>query len=130
MTRYLLDTIAFICLIGQKSERLIRRIFSGAEGEIGLSTVVLHELYFGAYRSQRWNSTLRIYVFSHRISPWSPQSAGDVMGKPASIGTPIGPFDVLIAGQAKARSLAVITNNRREFQRVERLHVEDWAAAA
>jgi hypothetical protein len=39
---------------------------------------------------------------------------------------PIGPFDVLIAGQAKARNLTLVTHNTSEFQRVEGLRVEDW----
>jgi tRNA(fMet)-specific endonuclease VapC len=41
---------------------------------------------------------------------------------------PIGPFDTLIAAQAKARNLTLVTNNIREFQRVDGLRVEDWIA--
>ena len=44
----------------------------------------------------------------------------------AAAGTPIGPYDVLIAGQAVARGLTLITHNTREFQRVENLRIEDW----
>jgi len=43
-------------------------------------------------------------------------------------GTPIGPYDVLIAGQAIARGLTVVTRNVGEFRRVEGLKVEEWAA--
>lgn len=43
-------------------------------------------------------------------------------------GTPIGPYDLLIAGQAMARGLAVVTANVREFERVDGLKVEDWTA--
>ena len=43
-------------------------------------------------------------------------------------GTPIGPFDVLIAGQAKHRGLILVTNNVGEFQRVEDLRLENWTA--
>lgn len=134
--RYLLDTNAFICLIGQKSERLIQHIFNCAEGEIGLSTVVQHELYFGAYRSQRVEfnlENLRLLAQDFPLVTFDrddAQSAGEVRARLSKIGTPIGPFDVLIAGQAKARNLIVITNNLREFQRVEGLQVEDWTATA
>lgn len=41
-------------------------------------------------------------------------------------GTPIGPYDVLIAGQARARDLTLVTNNLSEFRRVEGLKIEDW----
>ena len=41
----------------------------------------------------------------------------------------IGPYDVLIAGQAKARLLCLVTNNTREFERVNGLEIEDWTAA-
>ena len=41
-------------------------------------------------------------------------------------GTPIGPMDILIAAHAKAEDLILVTNNTREFERVEDLEVEDW----
>ena len=43
-------------------------------------------------------------------------------------GTPIGPYDILIAGQALARDLTLITHNIREFSRVQGLRIEDWEA--
>lgn len=53
--------------------------------------------------------------------------AGEIRAALAAKGTPIGPYDVLIAGQAKARGLTLVTNNVGEFNRVENLHVEDWS---
>lgn len=47
-------------------------------------------------------------------------------GELARSGTPIGPYDQLIAGHARSRGLIMITNNRREFDRVPGLRVEDW----
>jgi tRNA(fMet)-specific endonuclease VapC len=52
--------------------------------------------------------------------------AGRVRAALASAGTPIGPYDVLIAGQAKARDLTLITRNTREFGRVNGLSVQNW----
>ncbi|SOP96152.1 hypothetical protein CFBP4215_00900 [Pseudomonas syringae pv. syringae] len=46
----------------------------------------------------------------------------------ARSGTPIGPYDQMIAGHARSLGLVVITNNQREFQRVEGLRVEDWVS--
>jgi len=54
------------------------------------------------------------------------RQAGEIRAHLASKGTPIGPFDVLIAGQAKARNLTLVTHNTSEFRRVEGLRVEDW----
>jgi tRNA(fMet)-specific endonuclease VapC len=44
-------------------------------------------------------------------------------------GRPIGPMDMLLAAQAKSRNLVLVTNNEKEFRRVDGLHVENWAAA-
>jgi tRNA(fMet)-specific endonuclease VapC len=52
--------------------------------------------------------------------------AGDIRAALAAKGTPIGPYDALIAGQARARDLVVVTNNTGEFARVDGLRVEDW----
>jgi tRNA(fMet)-specific endonuclease VapC len=54
------------------------------------------------------------------------RAAGEIRAALQRLGTPIRPYDVLIAGQAKARGLTVVTNNTAEFKRVEGLAVEDW----
>jgi tRNA(fMet)-specific endonuclease VapC len=56
------------------------------------------------------------------------RGAGQVRAQLRAKGTPIGPYDVLIAGQVVARKLTLITHNRREFIRVEGLVTEDWEA--
>ena len=58
------------------------------------------------------------------------RQAGQIRAQLASKGTPIGPYDVLIAGQAKARELTLVTHNTSEFQRVPGLKVEDWKRPA
>ncbi len=57
-------------------------------------------------------------------------AAGNIRATLALAGTPIGPFDTLIAGQALCRGLTLVTANTREFSRVEGLRVEDWSASA
>ncbi|BBA39387.1 MULTISPECIES: PIN domain-containing protein [Burkholderia] len=52
--------------------------------------------------------------------------AGAVRAHPTAVGTPIGPYDALIAGQARARPLVLVTYNAREFARVPALQIEDW----
>jgi tRNA(fMet)-specific endonuclease VapC len=56
--------------------------------------------------------------------------AGAIRAELAAAGTPIGPYDALIAGQARARCLVLVTHNVREFARVPGLQVEDWLAEA
>jgi tRNA(fMet)-specific endonuclease VapC len=60
--------------------------------------------------------------------PAGPRRAGEVRARLALIGRPIGPYDVLIAGQALARQLTLVTHNPAEFGRIEGLAVEDWEA--
>ena len=52
--------------------------------------------------------------------------AGEIRATLAARGTPIGPYDTLIAGQAQARGLILVIHNTREFNRVEGLRIEDW----
>ena len=54
------------------------------------------------------------------------RAAGLIRAELAGSGTPIGPYDILIAGQALAQKLKLITNNTREFSRIDGLQVEDW----
>ncbi len=54
------------------------------------------------------------------------RTAGEIRAALARQGTPIGPYDVLIAGQARARDLMLVTNNLSEFQRIDGLKIEDW----
>ena len=54
------------------------------------------------------------------------RQAGQIRAQLALKGTPIGPYDVLIAGQAKARKLILVTGNTDEFKRVAGLSIEDW----
>lgn len=130
--QFLLDTNAVISLIGQKSEGLVSRVLESSEGTIGVSTVVVHELYFGAYKSQRVSfnlETLRLLLADFVFVEFELEDArtsGEIRAALAAKGTPIGPYDVLIAGQAKARDLILVTNNVGEFGRVEGLRIEDW----
>jgi tRNA(fMet)-specific endonuclease VapC len=131
---HVLDTNAVIALLGGKSEKLSERVFAMPPGAVALPAIVAHELYYGAFRSQRVAhniETLRLLTADVPILDFDPNDArvsGDVRAKLAATGAPMGPYDVLIAGQAKARGLTVITNNVGEFRRVAGLKVEDWTS--
>jgi tRNA(fMet)-specific endonuclease VapC len=131
---HLLDTNAVIALRSRKSEVLLNRILDSDEGSIGFSSIVAHELYFGAFRSAKVSSnleTLRLLMADFPLVGFDREDArasGEVRAELAAKGKMMGPYDVLIAGQAKARNLVLITNNIGEFVRVDGLRVEDWAA--
>jgi tRNA(fMet)-specific endonuclease VapC len=129
---HLLDTNAVIALLGRKFEPLAERIMESDEGSIGISTIVAYELYFGAYKSAKVSfnlETLRLIMADFPLVGFEREDAqlsGEIRADLAAKGTPIGPYDVLIAGQAKARDLILVTNNVAEFFRVDGLRVEDW----
>ncbi|THK36492.1 type II toxin-antitoxin system VapC family toxin [Ensifer sp. MPMI2T] len=133
MISHLLDTNAVIALIGGKSDTLVSRVLQSPPGSIGLPSVVAYELYFGAQKSAKVQhnlETLRLLMADFPILDFDQNDAfvaAEIRAALAAKGTPIGPYDVLIAGQAKARGLILVTNNVGEFNRVENLRVEDWS---
>jgi len=132
----MLDTNAVIALVARRSDALRRRVEAAEPGTLAVSSLVAHELYFGAYRSQRIEfnlETLRLLFADLVIVEFDREdarTAGEIRARLARQGTPIGPYDVLIAGQAKARGFVLVTNNLAEFRRVEGLEVEDWTQQA
>jgi len=132
--RYLLDTSAVVDLLRQGGSGILRRVRSQDPGDIGVSSIALYELYYGAFRSSRQDQGLalvdglrfEVLEFDGEDS----RHAGEIRAALARRGTPIGPYDVLIAGQARARGLTLVSANIREFQRVEGLTLEDWSAAS
>ncbi len=80
-----------------------------------------HELYFGAFKSVRVEENLaRLGALRLEVIPFDKEdaiAAGNIRATCALAGTPIGPFDTLIAGQALCRGLTLVTANTREFSR-------------
>ena len=90
------------------------------------------ELIYGAEKSASPERNLAVVEgFAARLEVLSYDEiaathTGQLRAELALIGTPIGPYDQLIAGHARSRGLIIITNNRREFDRVAGLRIEDW----
>jgi len=104
---WLLDTNAVISLITRRSDALLRRVEAAEPGTLASSSVVAHELYFGAYRSQKieYNlETLRL-LFADLVivdlDREDARTAAEIRAALTREGTPIGPYDVLIAGTGK-----------------------------
>ena len=129
--RYLPDTNVLIALVFGR-DPVYTRFRHTPVDEFGLSSVVQFELFFGAVNGTRREASLAtLDRLNFSVLPFEEQDAfraAEIRATLKSLGTPIGPYDVLIAGQALARDLTLLTRNTREFSRVEGLRVENWEA--
>jgi tRNA(fMet)-specific endonuclease VapC len=127
--KYLLDANAVIAIF-KGDARFIARLKRHAPADFAIPAIVAHELFYGAYRSQRVAENLaRVEAMQFEVLEFDREDArlaGQARAAMSVAGTPIGPYDVLIAGQALARDLTLVTHNAREFERIAGLKVEDW----
>ena len=130
--RFLLDANAVIALL-KNHDIFLSRLRRHKPSDFGIPAIVAHELFYGVYKSQRVDANLsRLDLLPFDILEFSREdarSAGEIRAQLASMGTPIGPYDVLIAGQTLARNLILVTRNKKEFERIPKLRVEDWEEA-
>lgn len=131
--KYLLDSNIAIEMFRRPAGKVAGTVRGHAARKVTvLSSIVTHELYYGVYRSDQPEYNLAtIELLNMEVLDFTDvdaRSAGRVRADLAKLGTPIGPYDVLIAGQALARGLKLVTHNVREFSRVEGLRIEDWLA--
>lgn len=128
--RYLLDANIVIALLNTAASTLARRVRREKPDDMAISAVVAHELFFGAFRSSRAaQNILLVDALQFAVLEFDKEDArqaGAIRALLAQNGTPIGPYDVLIAGQAVARNLILVTRNTGEFERVPGLRIEDW----
>ncbi len=130
MIRFTLDTNIVVALLNRSASPLGEHVRSHPPGEVAISAIVLHELYFGSFASKRRPDNIAaVESLQMPILPFDAEDArqsGELRAALRAAGTPIGSYDVLIAGQALAKNLILVTNNEREFDRVPALAVENW----
>jgi tRNA(fMet)-specific endonuclease VapC len=123
-------TNVVIAILEDTSAPTARRAKRERIEDLGISAIVANELFYGAFRSLRTAENLsRLDELRFPIIDFDrddARQAGIIRAELAARGTPIGPYDVLIAGQAVARDLILVTHNTREFGRVPGLQIEDW----
>jgi len=128
--RYLLDTNTLIAILNDRRSKPSKKLRRREPGDVVTSSIVLHELYFGAFKSGRPIDNVarldELQIHAIPLDQEDARSAGEIRAVLKRAGTPIGPYDILIAGQAFTRSLILVTNNTREFSRVGGLLIEDW----
>ena len=130
-----LDTNSVIGVMSGRSATAIQRLREQVTRgtRILIPAIVVYELRFGVARSARRVSNDQ--AVDSFLTPFETPSfdtddaaeAADIRAHLHRGGTPIGPYDILIAAQARRREAILITANVREFRRVPRLSVEDWA---
>jgi tRNA(fMet)-specific endonuclease VapC len=132
---YLLDTNVCIALINLSSARVRARFVQATRRKtpISTSTIVAHELWYGVAKShlvarnaQALTAFLSRDIAMLEYTELDAQAAGEIRAELESKGQRIGEYDTLIAGQAFARNLILVTANTNEFARVKGLVVEDW----
>ncbi len=132
MIRYLLDTDICIYLIKNRPPEVPAQFKRHSPAQVAISAITVFELEYGAEKSkQRQKAKKALARFTAPLTVLDVDQAAAL--EAASIraglehaGTPIGPYDILIAGLAKSRDLTLVTNNLREFSRVSGLVLENW----
>jgi tRNA(fMet)-specific endonuclease VapC len=133
-----LDTNIVIAVINQRAaavrQQLMKTLHEGTI--VGIPTVVLYELWYGIKKSARAQANAEALnnFLALDVTPWpfeaeDAEEAGDIRAVLERLGTPIGPYDVLIAAQARRRDAILVTANKSEFSRVPGLQTQDWTIA-
>ncbi len=133
----LLDTDACIYLINRRPghEKLLEHIETLEYGDILISSISAAELEFGIAKSKRGadnRNRFTLFIARFEIAPFDERAAaayGPLRAALETGGTPIGPLDTLIAAHALSLGATLITNNVREFHRVDKLRIENWFEA-
>lgn len=131
--KYMLDTNICVYAIKNKPENVSKRIKRHNPDEICISTIVLAELEHGVTKSvcrEKNESNLNKFLKVFKILPFDMKAAieyGKICAHLQKQGTPIGTMDMLIAAHALSKSLIIVTNNVREFERVPGLVIENWS---
>lgn len=131
MLKYMLDTNIVIYTIKNRPSE-VRALFKQHDGQMCISTITLGELIYGAEKSAQPEKNLEVVEsMAARLDvlPFTNQDAahfGQVKAELASKGTPIGPYDTVIAGHARSQGMILVTNNTKEFDRVSGLRLENW----
>lgn len=132
MIEYLLDTDICIYLIKKKSPKAVARLQTMEIATVGISSITLSELEYGVAKSSKPEQNklaLAQFLAPLEILPFDDLAAaeyGPVRALLESHGTPIGPLDTLIASHALTLSSTLVTNNAKEFSRVQGLGLENW----
>jgi len=129
---YLLDTNIIIYIL-KGNEMVKKNLLKHYHDSMSISVVTLMELYYGAYKSQKWESNLaKIKSIENSIEVLSlGKESVEIFGiqkaKLEKLGTPLDDFDLIQAACAMTHNLTLVTNNTKHFERIEGLKLANWA---
>jgi tRNA(fMet)-specific endonuclease VapC len=131
--RYLLDTN--LCIAAMKSHpKVVQRMATVSPGDCAISVITGYELFTGVEKcanpAKERAKVEHLLKTVHELlfESGAARESARIRALLESQGQPIGPYDILLAGQALSRSLILVTANTKEFNRVPGLSVEDWQA--
>ena len=135
MTRYLLDTNIVSDLVRHPHGRVAQRIRSVGEAHICTSIIIAAELRYGAAKksSPKLTAQLAAILGAFEVVPFEAPADltyGQIRARLEQMGMPIGGKDLLIAAQAVTMGLTLVTDNEKEFGRIEGLARENWLRSA
>ena len=131
--RYMLDTNIVAFAKNNRPEIVLERMRRFDPSDLCVSVVTLAELEYGVFNSsnpERNQLALTLFLANIEVVPFGDDAAveyGRIRADLRRKGTPIGANDLMIAAHAKSLGMTLVTNNTREFARVEGLMLEDWA---
>ena len=131
MLKYMLDTDIVIYTMKNKPAS-VKEAFVKHYGQMSISSITMMELAYGAEKSADPEHNLRVLEgFAARLEvlPYGDEAAvhtGQLRAKQAKAGKPISPYDRMIAGHARSEGLILVSNNLKEFARVDGLRLENW----
>lgn len=131
--KYMLDTNICIYVIKKMPPAVIHRFMEHDVRDICVSSITYAEMMHGVEKSQaKERNRIAYMLFMSALTVLdfdaaAAQEYGKIRADLEMKGTPIGPMDMLIAAHAKSQGLTLVTNNTREFIRVEGLALENWA---
>ena len=131
---YLFDTNICIYLINRKFEYLIDRVEKYGIENIGISSITIAELEYGIAKSNSSHKeenrvALLEFLLPFKFIDFNQNDAyeyGRIRQNLQLNGKIIGNMDILIGAQAVSRELILVTNNEKEFKRIEGLEIENW----
>jgi tRNA(fMet)-specific endonuclease VapC len=130
--KYMLDTNMCIYLIKRKPTQVLKKFQAYDLGDICVSSITVAELQYGIEKSQQPKqnqAALDLFLTPLEIVNFDSSAAqnyGQIRANLERLGTPIGAYDLLIAGHAQSLGVTLVTNNAREFTRIPNLRVENW----
>lgn len=128
----MLDTNICIYILKNKPEQVRKKFKQFDIGDLALSSVTVSELYFGAYKSEYIEKNLLAlenFLIPFDIVDYDLKACieyGKIRASLEKNGKIIGGLDIMIAAHARSLDAVLVTNNLKEFQRVENLSLENW----